>query len=371
VADSTGPGWFTNVHPSLRRCWHPVARTAELDAGPVQAELLGERYVVARLGGRLLVGPDRCPHRRVPLSLGRVAGDELACAYHGYRFDGIGRCTAIPALGAGAAIPPAAHLRAAGQAREHLGLVWVALDEPLTPLPEVPEHDDPRFTACPLPPVEWRAGAAQMADNFLDVAHFPYLHTGTFADPDDTEVAPYDVVRDGWTFTVVHRHTTKLLAAATDPSVGHRATERVQRFTFVAPHHVRLRIDYVTEGTTLTITFFHQPLDAHRTRLWCTDYRDDIRPGGPSVEESVAFQLAVAAEDRAVLEAMPDGAVPIVPGHEVHTRADRITVELRRVLADLATTAPSPDATAPDAVAEAHQHHALVGAPRAPGEGDQ
>lgn len=39
---------------------------------------------------------DRCPHRMVPLSMGRVRGDRLVCCYHGWEFDGAGRCCHVP-----------------------------------------------------------------------------------------------------------------------------------------------------------------------------------------------------------------------------------------------------------------------------------
>ena len=168
--------WFTNEHPALRRCWHPVARSTDVTDAPISVTLLGERWCVARLGATLTALPDRCPHRFSPLSAGRVVGDTLECAYHGFRFAADGRCVAIPAVDESVPIPPRAHCRPAHGVTDHLGLVWVAPDAPIVDLPEVPEHDDPGFVRCPLPPLEWRASAAQMTDNFLDQGHFPFLH---------------------------------------------------------------------------------------------------------------------------------------------------------------------------------------------------
>lgn len=335
--------WFTNTHPSLRRTWHPVARSADIADGAVHAvELLGERWCLARIGGTLCALPDECPHRLAPLSAGCVDDGTIACGYHGYRFAPDGRCVEIPAIGPGGAIPPRAHLRPAAMVRDHLGLVWLAPEEPLTPLPEVPEHDDPSFVACPLPPWEWEASAAQMVDNFLDIGHFPFLHLATFAAPEDRAVPDYTVVREGWRFTMQYSHITKALADSHEPAAGYRTVERHDLFEYTAPHHLRLRIDYASEGAVLTITFFHQPLDERRTRLYCTDYRNDIPDTAEARAAAVAFQQAVGAEDKAMLERFPRKAVALDPGREVHTRADRITLELRRVLRDLvAATAPS------------------------------
>ena len=92
---------------------------------------------------------------------------------------------------------------------------------------------------------------------------------------------------------------------------------------------------YMEEGVVLTISFCHQPVNAATTRLYCTDYRNDISDEPGAVAEAVAFQEAVAAEDRALLERMHAKAVPLDATAEYHSRADRITLEMRRTLADL------------------------------------
>ena len=58
---------------------------------------------------------DECPHRGAPLSLGRHEGDELVCAYHGWRFGPDGAATCIPALGRERDDPVARPARTAGR----------------------------------------------------------------------------------------------------------------------------------------------------------------------------------------------------------------------------------------------------------------
>ncbi|MEM9039211.1 MAG: aromatic ring-hydroxylating dioxygenase subunit alpha [Actinomycetota bacterium] len=332
--------WFDNDDPSLRRCWHPVARIEDLDAdGPLPVRLLGEDWCVVRLGGRLSAFVDRCPHRLAPLSAGSIVDDTLRCVYHGFRFDGDGSCVEIPAQDSTLPIPARASCDTAAHVAEHLGLIWIAPDEPLVGLPHVPEHDDPTFVSCPLPPSEWKASAGQMADNFLDPGHLAFLHLRTFATIEDTRIGDYDVERDGWSYSVRYRHQTQPLRGTGDESPG--TVERESHWVFTAPHHVYLRLSYPSDGVVLTISFCHQPVDATTTRLFCTDYRNDIADDPAEIGDAVAFQLAVADEDRAVLELLRRKAVPLDPGVEFHSRADRITVELRRILAELAATVES------------------------------
>ena len=332
--------WLDNTHPMLRRCWHPVARVEELaDGGPLAVELLGERWCIARLDGQLAALEDECPHRLSPLSAGTIEvtaeGAGLRCAYHGYKFAADGTCIEIPAQSPDAPIPARAACGAAARVVEHLGLIWIAPESPITDLPRVPEHEDESFVQCPLPTMTWNASAAQMADNFLDPGHLGFLHLDTFGTMEDRRVSEYEVVRDGPSFSVRYEHTTKALADSFQAGDEFRTVERESFWIFTPPHHVYLRLGYAEESTVMSITFFHQPVNAETTRLFCTDYRNDIADDPDEVAGVVAFQQAVAAEDKVLLERLHRKAVPLDLTTEFHTKADKITLEMRRVLREL------------------------------------
>ena len=69
--------------------------------------------------------------------------------------------------------------------------------------------------------------------------------------------------------------------------------------------------------------------------MFCTDYRNDIADDPDEIAGVVAFQSAVAEEDRALLERLHRKAVPLDPTVEFHSTADKITLEMRRVLREL------------------------------------
>lgn len=325
-----------NLHPALRRGFHPVCRADELIAGQLTSvRLLGEDWAVGRIDGSLVAMIDRCPHRYAPLSLGTVVDGTIECPYHAYRFAPDGRCVRIPALGADASIPPAARVDTAHAVVERYGLIWLAPDEPVADVIDVPEWDHPDFTVIPLPTQEWRAGAGQMTENFLDMGHLAFLHAATFSDPDAAEVPPYTVERDGWRFVCDLKHSAKLLADSDGSTDEYRVADRRSTWWYAAPFALRLRIEYYADDVVLTILFFHQPVDRDTTRLYCFDLRNDIHDGRSTAEEARDFQLAVAAEDKALLERIGTTATPLDLRAEVHTRADRNTVEMRRVLSDL------------------------------------
>ncbi len=334
------PRALSNTDPALKRCWHPVARPAEVTDEPTRFMLLGEPWVLYRVNGQVVGFADRCPHRHCPLSLGTNDDGVLRCAYHGWRFDHHGGCVEIPALGPDAALPPTAHLQAPAGLEESHGMIFLAPEAPIAPLGRIGEANDPSFVVGELPTVSTRASAGLLADNFLDVAHFPFVHAGTFGADEAAEVPRYVVARHGWSFTMTYEHT---FANREDPGViaGVRPLMQRRRLTYQldAPFHLRLRIEFLDAGGTNVIGFFIQPESAESCRLFTTMWRDDLDGHDARMKGAIDFEMAVLREDLLVQEAYDHLVLPLHPTAEVHTRADRTTLELRRVLADLVEAA--------------------------------
>ena len=168
---------------ALRQFWYPVAESADVANAPLPITLLGERLVLWRSSdGEVVAAPDRCPHREAPLSIGTVSDGSLVCSYHGWGFAASGKCVSIPSSGESATIPPAAHLQCVGT-QERYGLVWLLLDDSASEpaqIPKIAQDDDPAFRRINSGMDVWKVAAPRMVDNFLDISHFPFVHTGTF-----------------------------------------------------------------------------------------------------------------------------------------------------------------------------------------------
>ncbi|HEY2215362.1 MAG TPA: hypothetical protein VGH31_09920, partial [Acidimicrobiales bacterium] len=91
------------------------------------------------------------------------------------------------------------------------------------------------------------------------------------------------------------------------------------------------------------IGFFIQPQTADTCRLFTTIWRDDLDHDEQRMAEAVQFEVEVLQEDLRIQQAFHDLELPLAPTDEVHTRADRTTLELRRVLADLVAAAANPE----------------------------
>jgi len=334
---------LNNIHPAMRRCWHPVARSNEVSGEPTRVLLLGDPLVLFRSQGEVVCFADRCPHRRAPLSLGSCDGGILQCAYHGWRFGGDGRCVEIPALGPDASVPSQARLTPVAAVSERSGMVFVALEPPIAPLGRIEESEDPSFEAGELPPMRARASAGLLADNFLDMAHFPFVHRGTFGADEAAVVPRYEVERDGWSFVARREHP---FANREDPGVatGVRPLVQSRRLTYRldAPFHLQLRIDFIEAGGTNVIGFFLQPETDESCRIFTTLWRNDLGGDPAAMAAAVKFEIEVLEEDLRVQEAFDDLVLPLDQTMEIHTRSDRSTLELRRLLADLVVATSEP-----------------------------
>jgi phenylpropionate dioxygenase-like ring-hydroxylating dioxygenase large terminal subunit len=331
--------YLTNTDPALARAWHPVARSSEVGADPVAVRLLGEDWVLVRLpsadGGTTLAAfVDRCPHRLAPLSAGWVDGTSLRCGYHGWCFAADGHCTEIPALGATDRFPPRARAAAPAGVREVRGLVFLAPQEPAAPFLDVPEADDPSFSHGELPAVRAHVGAGLMIDNFLDIAHFPFVHAATIGTAEAAIVDDLEIERDGLAMAIRSRH---VFPHHEDPGVATGERPLLQHRSLVyeyrAPFAVSLRIHYEEAGGTNVVEFVVQPEDDDHCRLYSAIHRNDLDDDGHRLAEAVSFETKILDEDLRLQERFVDHRLPLDVKTEVHVRADRMTVELRRILA--------------------------------------
>lgn len=146
--------------------WHPVALSRELKREPLRVELGGEAIVIFRAGPRLGALRDRCPHRGMALSEGRVADGRVECPYHGWRWapDGTGESPGNPK------VPGRAHCFAV---TERLGAIWVknAASDAAFPSYDVSGH----HLICDLRR-RVRAPLEVVLDNFIEVEHTGHVH---------------------------------------------------------------------------------------------------------------------------------------------------------------------------------------------------
>ncbi len=318
--------------PALRNYWYVVANARSVMPGPVSARLLGEQIVVFRgEGGVLTAAIDRCPHREAPLSAGRVVAGCMQCAYHGWEFAAGGRCVRLPSA-PGVAIPPRARL-ATLPVQESYGLVWVCLGDPVAPIPCIPQESDPAFRRINNPFEVWGVSATRMTDNFMDISHFPFVHTGTFGREQDTrvpkiELGPLDDDFFGYAYEVEVNNPD-----AARSTSGLSAASLTRRMTtgFNLPFTTRSTIHYET-GLDHILLLCPTPKDHVSSYFTFVVWRND--DFSVSADDVIAFDRAIGAEDKAMLERVP-GVLALDLTATVSVQADKPSVEWRRRFIEL------------------------------------
>jgi phenylpropionate dioxygenase-like ring-hydroxylating dioxygenase large terminal subunit len=331
---------LSNVDPALRRAWHPVAYSHEVTDRPVQVHLLGESWALARIPAAdgsgtttLAAFVDRCPHRFAPLSAGFVVDGGLRCGYHGWCYADDGTCIDIPALSRTDRRPSRANVAVAAAVTEHLGLVFLAPEPPVAPLIHVAADKDTAFLRGDLTPIHTRAAAGLLLDNFLDIAHFPFVHADTIGLEESADAPVLTIERDGGCLrsTATHPFPNREdpgVAAGERPLVQHRRLTYEVNVAFNAA----LTIDYVEAGGTNIVGFFVQPEDAEHCRIYTMLWRNDLEGDAERMARCVAFEQRILDEDLRIQGRFEELTLPLDPTAEVHTKADRLTLELRRML---------------------------------------
>jgi len=325
-----------NTSSALAASWIAVATSEELGSDPLQVWALGEPWVVARLGrdGALAAFADRCPHRLAPMSAGRVVDGALQCGYHGWRFDGEGLPLAIPALGEAATLPPRACLRSVAAVAEHLGLIWIAIEDPLAPLPALTGWGDPSVIIASCEIVRTPVSAVQLIDNFMDAAHFPFVHAASFGVADAFEVTSDEIVRDDWlvrsTFSAPYQnHDDPLVVTGEHPLVQEHTVTKVG----YAGCNAGLELRFPLTGGVFGIVYACQPESSTSTRVFKVMARNDVDAAG--MEQCIKDEDAILQEDLQILERFTSMTLETDLTVEVHTKADRLSVAWRRLMSDM------------------------------------
>jgi len=180
----------------LRNCWQVIAFAREIGERPLARTVCGEEIVLFRTqSGKAAALADRCPHRLAPLSLGRVAGEQIQCGYHGLCFDTEGHCVRVPGQDS---VPQQATVRSYRLVERHaFAWIWLgdaALADPAT-IPDVHWCDHPAW-AVSDGYHHFAANYQLVNDNLLDLSHESFVHEDTIGNEAVAE-APFTVSLDG------------------------------------------------------------------------------------------------------------------------------------------------------------------------------
>lgn len=304
----------------LKNCWYVAARSSEIGRSIAAAEVLGEKIALFRQeDGTPVALEDACPHRKLPLSMGRLVGDVAVCGYHGLTFDRTGRCVASPTQ---ARIPSTARVRSYPVA-DRWGMVWIWMgaaemaDE--SKILHIENADDPRWGLTHGGKMSCACNYLYLADNLLDPSHVAWVHvtsfaaTGTQDTPLQVKANDDGVVVSRWMRNVEPPPFYAPLVKFKGPC------DRLQHYEVRYPAIAINKSIFTPAGTggdesnlpdnayRMVSYHFLTPINEGRTLYnWLQNRNTD--PGDEKVSVAVAAGAAAAfEEDRLVLEAVHAG----------------------------------------------------------------
>ena len=304
----------------LRNAWYAAAWDTEVKQALHATTLLGEPVVLYRKAdGAVVALEDACPHRKLPLSMGRLQGDTVECGYHGLTFDGAGTCVKAACV---SRIPQAAKVRSY-PVHERYGLVWLWMGDPAqadhAKLLEIPEWDDPVWGLNRGDSMTIDCNYLYMTDNLLDPSHVAWVHQSSFgiaaceSEPLQTQVNDDGVVVSRWLYDIdaapFYRQYLKFEGRC----------DRLQYYEVRYPAHAIIKGVHTPAGSggdgapvhekafLMDSYNFMTPVDENRSRYYWFQLRNFDADDAEVSRQFAADVRHAFEEDRVVLSAVHAG----------------------------------------------------------------
>jgi phenylpropionate dioxygenase-like ring-hydroxylating dioxygenase large terminal subunit len=241
------------------------------------------------------------------------------------------RVPALPAF-----TPPATHCVKALAVREAYGLAWVRLAPGAIAMPPFAAEDDTRLRKLLCGPYAVEASAPRIVENFLDMAHFSFVHEGWLGARSRTAIDDYRVEE-----TPTGLRAIECKAWQPQSTVHSTAPAQVE-YTYEVTAPYTAFLTKVPEAGSVArgdwreaIALFICPAQAERSVVW---FRFAMGDFDSPDEKLRAFQDTIFRQDQPVLESQHPKRLPLDLRAELHTSADRASSAYRRYLSRQAIT---------------------------------
>jgi phenylpropionate dioxygenase-like ring-hydroxylating dioxygenase large terminal subunit len=319
--------------------WYPAIAGKDLTDKPVRVKMLGLPFVVFRDSqGKAQCLSNVCIHRGGNLAAGKVEGDNIACPYHGWQFNGAGACVKIPSIGKDQKIPSRARVDSY-PVQEKYGLVFAFLGDlpeaERPPIMEIKEWGQPGWRTT-LQHWEWDIDYKRSIENGIDSAHNEFVHPthGFSGKREDYKLNEPDIWTDDWGTGMKNRRLAPPLKdekmreasgryedAVVESSTGHHGCAQV--WTFIHP----------TPKTFIHQYLFECPQEPGRTSIFLINMRNFLDEPAHDARMMERNQ-AVAFQDRDILVPLEPKITPRNMTHEAFVIHDKPIARYRQWIDD-------------------------------------
>ena len=300
----------------VRNAWYVACWAHDLSTDPLAETILSKNIVLWRgEDGTPRAAENLCPHRFLPLSKGRVNGNNLQCGYHGLVFDGDGCCVEAPTQDT----PPDDCRIRSYPVHENMGIVWIWMGDPALAdtddIYDLPQYHQDGWGVAYGDALDVEANYLLLCDNLCDPTHVNYVHPSTLGNPDEFN-APVTHEDMSWGVITERLTPNSLPTGFVKAFSGHDGrVDMWQRYLMYLPSVSIIDFGATAAGTgswqeggeariQVFSCHFMTPITETRTIDRWLHVRN-FRADDPSVGEGISEQFRIAfAEDKEILQAV-------------------------------------------------------------------
>ena len=315
----------------LNNLWYAVEFGDRIKDRPQLLKLLDRELVLYRTtDGQIHAIDNTCIHRGAALANGWVEDNCIVCPYHGWQYQPDGTCVKIPANLPQAIIPDRAKMTTY-PVREKYGWIWIFIGDldrlQDVDIPVLPQYKSANFRSI-QGEFHWDANYERVLENGLDFAHAPFVHSGSFGNPDAPKIADFTIDRDdnGTSATV-------LLAANPPKGLWKLLADRERapiktRTGFFLPNLTFLEVN-LPFGQLIILTA-HVPIDLQTTVSKWMNFRSFFT-GKWADRDAYKRTIKIFEQDKPIVESQRPQIIPIESHTELSVAADALQLQYRKL----------------------------------------
>ena len=306
----------------LLKDWYVICRKDEIDENKILLKyVFDQEIIIWKKKERIMAWENLCIHRGSRLSLGSINNGILKCAYHGWEYNQDAQCVKIPSQ-PDIKIPKKACVKSY-KVIEKMNMVWINLSKEANDFVNIKEFNESNFNHVASGPYIMNASAPRAIENFLDVAHFPFVHENHLGVKDKPIIDDYDVVS-----STQGIHASNVKVFQPNPDGTNKPGEVVYDYHVHSPFVASLGKD-VSKNERFVLVFYVTPISETESMIYTLTLMNFGKLDDKIVRD---YQDFITAQDVPIVESQRPELLPMDLQEELSIRSDKISIAYRRYL---------------------------------------
>ena len=306
----------------LLKDWYVICRKDEIEENKILLKyVFDQEIIIWKKKERIMAWENLCIHRGSRLSLGSIENGILKCAYHGWEYNQDAQCVKIPSQ-PDIKIPKKACVKSY-KIIEKMNMVWINLSKDTNDFVNIKEFNKSNFNSVASGPYIMNASAPRAIENFLDVAHFPFVHENHLGVKDKPMIDDYDVVSSN---KGIHASNIKIFQP--NPDGTNKSGEVIYDYHVHSPFVASLGKD-VSKNERFVLVFYVTPISETESMIYTLTLMNFGKLDDKIVRD---YQDFITAQDVPIVESQRPELLPMDLQEELSIRSDKISIAYRRYL---------------------------------------